>query len=139
MHTHTHPHTHPHTPTHTHTHQQIAGSHEESRNYSDSKIKEFQERVDQLKIQHGKFVSKVQTLDPSYKGTIPWQNRGYTRKRSHDPNTVSHDSSAKKLCSPLLEREKEDKKIKMAAVLADKALLTPTLLVAYSDSDSSVD
>ena len=95
--------------------------------------------MDQLKIQHGKFVSKVQTLDPSYKGTIPWQNRSYTRKRSHDPNTVSHDSSAKKLCSPLLEREKEDKKIKMAAVLADKALLTPTLLVAYSDSDSSVD
>ncbi len=81
----------------------------------------------------------MQTLDPSYKGTIPWQNRGYARKRSHDTSTESHDSSVKKLCSALLDREKEDKKTKMAAVLAEKALLTPTLLVGYSDSDSSAE
>ena len=88
-----------------------------SRNYSDQKIKEFEQKVDQLKKEHQKFVAKVQRLDPSYKDIIPWQPRGYNRKRSHDSHVTSVDhstistsgSASKKLCSPLLEKEQKEK------------------------------
>ena len=54
-------------------------------------------------------MAKVQKLDPSYKDTIPWKPRGYSRKRSHDSHVMSFDpaetATSKKLCSPLLEKE----------------------------------
>lgn len=78
--------------------QQISGAHE-SRNYPDHKIEEFKSRVDQLKKEHQRFVSKVRTLDPSYADIIPWEPRGYRRKRSHDSVTISHDHHMdKRLC-----------------------------------------
>ena len=81
----------------------------ESRNYSDQKIKEFTQTIDELKKEYQKFVAKVQRLDPSYKDIIPWQPRGYNRKRSHDSHVTSldHPTTSKKLCSPLLEKEQE--------------------------------
>ena len=91
--------------------QQISCPHE-SRNYSDEKIEQFKQRVDQLKKEHQKFVAKVQRLDPSYQDTIPWQPRGYNRKRSHGSHVMPSDfhtsgSASKKLCSPLLEKEQK--------------------------------
>lgn len=85
----------------------------ESRQYSDEKIERFKERVDHLKKEHDKFVAKVQRLDPSYRDTIPWQPRGYSRKRSHENHVTSSDPHAsctatKKLCSPLLEKEQRE-------------------------------
>ena len=87
----------------------------ELRQYSDEKIEQFKERVDQLKKEHDKFVAKVQRLDPSYRDTIPWQPRGYSRKRSHESHVTSSDprphpsgSATKKLCSPLLEKEQRE-------------------------------
>ena len=85
----------------------------ESRQYSNEKIEQFKERVDELKKEHDKFVAKVQRLDPSYRDTIPWQPRGYSRKRSHESHVTSSDphpsgSATKKLCSPLLEKEQRE-------------------------------
>ena len=85
----------------------------ESRQYSDQKIEQFKQRVDQLKKEHDKFVAKVQRLDPSYRDTIPWQPRGYSRKRSHESHVTSSNphasgSTTKKLCSPLLEKEQRE-------------------------------
>lgn len=128
--------------THTLTHtQQITAPHD-SRNYSDGKIQEFKDRVEELKREHKRFVTKVQTLDPSYNGTTPWQPRGYTRKRSHDNRPKSHDQakepSRKKLCSPLIEKEEKEKKDLLETNLAKKALKSPNLLgLQYSDSESS--
>lgn len=84
-----------------------------TRDYPDRKIEEFKQRLDELKKEHQKFVAKVQQLDPSYKDTIPWQPRGYSRKRSHDSHVTSYNphtseaegTASKKLCSPLLEKE----------------------------------
>ena len=87
-----------------------------TRDYPDRKIEEFKQRLDELKKEHQKFVAKVQQLDPSYKDTIPWQPRGYSRKRSHDSHVMSHydpnnaseaegQVACKRLCSPLLEKE----------------------------------
>ena len=84
-----------------------------TRDYPDRKIEEFKQRLDELKKEHQKFVAKVQQLDPSYRDTIPWQPRGYSRKRSHDSHVTSYDphtseaegTASKKLCSPLLEKE----------------------------------
>ncbi len=87
-----------------------------TRDYPDRKIEEFKQRLDELKKEHQKFVTKVQQLDPTYKDTIPWQPRGYNRKRSHDshvmpyydPNNTSEAEglvACKRLCSPLLEKE----------------------------------
>ena len=58
-------------------------------------------------------MAKVQQLDPSYKDAIPWQPRGYSRKRVHNSHAMSCDPctsevegvASKKLCSPLLEKE----------------------------------
>lgn len=91
-----------------------------------------------MKTDHKKFVTKVQSLDPSYKGTIPWQSRGYTRKRSHDQMGTSHDGShdTKKLCSPLLEKEAEEICHVLMDELNDKSKAYPNLLrLDYSDSD----
>ena len=84
-----------------------------TRDYPDRKIEEFKRRLDELKKEHQKFVAKVQQLDPSYKDTIPWQPRGYNRKRSHDshvtscydPSEAEGQAACKRLCSPLLEKE----------------------------------
>lgn len=80
-----------------------------TRDYPDRKIEEFKRRLDELKKEHQKFVAKVQQLDPSYKDTIPWQPRGYSRKRSHDSHVMSSydpsEAEGQGLCSPLLEKE----------------------------------
>lgn len=68
--------------------QQISGAHA-SRNYQDHKIEEFKVHVDALKKEHGRFVAKVRTLDPSYRDVIPWEPRGYHRKRSRVPGDVA--------------------------------------------------
>jgi len=53
----------------------------------------------------GRFVERVRALDPSYKDAIPWQPRGYSRKRSHGSHMTLTVTQRKKLCSPLLEQE----------------------------------
>ena len=52
-----------------------------------------------------RFVERVRALDPSYKDAIPWQPRGYSRKRSHESHMTPTVPQRKKLCSPLLENE----------------------------------
>lgn len=49
-----------------------------------------------------RFVQRVRVLDPSYREAVPWQPRGYSRKRPH----VGHAANpqTKRLCSPLLEQ-----------------------------------
>ena len=108
--------------THTHTHiQQISCPHD-SRNYSDNKIEQFKSQIEELKTDHQKFVAKVRKLDPNYKDIIPWQPRGYSRKRPHDNHMTSSDShvTSKKLCSPLLEKEE---KLKPEQAMAETNLL----------------
>ena len=49
-----------------------------------------------------RFVQRVRVLDPSYREAVPWQPRGYSRKRSHEGH--ASNPQTKKLCSPLLEQ-----------------------------------
>ena len=41
-------------------------------------------------------------LDPSYREAVPWQPRGYSRKRAHEGHATNPQT--KRLCSPLLEQ-----------------------------------
>ena len=76
---------------HTFMRQQISSS----RQYKDKKIEEFRLRVEELEKEHKRFVAKVQALDPSYKDIVPWEPRGYSRKRSRH---YRPPESAPKLC-----------------------------------------
>lgn len=102
--------------------QQISGV--ESRNYPEHKLKEFQERVEQLEREHQRFVEKVHALDPHTRGSIPWQPRAYSRKRmSHDSHvTQKGPPRTKRLCSPLVQQEKE----LVNTTVATLTLSTPT-------------
>ena len=57
-----------------------------------------------------RFVAKVRSLDPSYRDVMPWQPRGYSRKRGREGGREGegqvHEPQAKKLFSPLLAGEK---------------------------------
>ena len=49
-----------------------------------------------------RFVQRVRVLDPSYREAVPWQPRGYSRKRTHESHAANPQT--KRLCSPLLEQ-----------------------------------
>ena len=59
-----------------------------------------------------RFVAKVRSLDPSYRDVVPWQPRGYRRKRGREGQTTALATEAKgpqvkRLFSPLLEQEEQ--------------------------------
>jgi hypothetical protein len=83
-----------------------------SRKHNDAKIKEFQERIDYLQREHKRFVAKVRSLDPSYRDVVPWQPRGYKRKRQSDgqstePAKVASGPQGLRLYSSLLDEEEK--------------------------------
>ncbi|CAI8006007.1 hypothetical protein GBAR_LOCUS4523 [Geodia barretti] len=83
-----------------------------SRKHNDAKIEEFQERIDHLQREHKRFVAKVRSLDPSYRDVVPWQPRGYKRKRhregqSTEPAKEASGPQIKRLYSPLLAEEEK--------------------------------
>lgn len=75
--------------------QQISST---SRNYQEKTIDGFKLRVDDLKKEHQRFVAKVQSLDPAYKDVIPWEPRGYRRKRPRGHFSLPEVSDSE-LCS----------------------------------------
>ena len=59
-----------------------------------------------------RFVAKVRSLDPSYSNVVPWQPRGYKRKRGREggPAIMTEETNGpevKKLFSPLLDQEEQ--------------------------------
>ena len=59
-----------------------------------------------------RFVAKVRSLDPSYRDVVPWQPRGYKRKRrregqSTEPAKEASGPQIKRLYSPLLAEEEK--------------------------------
>ncbi|XP_020631412.1 uncharacterized protein LOC110068375 isoform X2 [Orbicella faveolata] len=71
--------------------------------YPDTKIKEFENKVEELENEYKRFVRKVYELDPSTTG-VPWQPRGYVSKRKNLENSQT-EVKPKKICTPLLEGE----------------------------------
>eukprot|EP00112_Aurelia_sp_Birch-Aquarium-sp1_P006977 Seg1762.3 transcript_id=Seg1762.3/GoldUCD/mRNA.D3Y31 product="Dedicator of cytokinesis protein 7" protein_id=Seg1762.3/GoldUCD/D3Y31 len=86
--------------------QQLSGV--RKHDYADSKIKEFEERVQYLEREHKRFVRKVFQLDPTTKG-VPWEARPYTRKRKQETTIdgkIEERTFKKKpieICQSLLE------------------------------------
>ncbi|XP_067845804.1 pre-mRNA-splicing factor ISY1 homolog isoform X2 [Heptranchias perlo] len=73
--------------------------------YSERKIKEFQDHIEELQEEYQRYLWKLRRLDPSHK-EHPWKPRAYTRKRP--PNTATQTisqlatlHSLKRLCVPL--------------------------------------
>jgi hypothetical protein len=59
-----------------------------------------------------RFVAKVRSLDPSYRDVVPWQPRGYKRKRQSDgqstePAKVASGPQGLRLYSSLLDEEEK--------------------------------
>ncbi|XP_078352845.1 uncharacterized protein LOC144637658 [Oculina patagonica] len=80
---------------------QISGARQHR--YPDTKIKEFENKVEELENEYKRFVKKVYELDPSTTG-VPWQPRGYVSKRKNTESCQS-ETKPKKICTPLLENE----------------------------------
>ncbi|XP_065069674.1 uncharacterized protein LOC135694742 isoform X2 [Rhopilema esculentum] len=59
--------------------QQLSGA--RGHDYTDAKIKEFEERVQYLEREHKRFIQKLRQLDPSSSG-VPWEARPYKRKNT---------------------------------------------------------
>ncbi|KAJ7357764.1 hypothetical protein OS493_023239 [Desmophyllum pertusum] len=80
---------------------QISGARQHR--YPDMKIKEFENKVEELENEYKRFVKRVYELDPSTTG-IPWQPRGYVSKRKNTERWQT-EMKPKKICTPLLEDE----------------------------------
>lgn len=62
--------------------------------YQETKMQEFEERVEQLQREHKRFVAKVFELDPTQQG-IPWEAKSYVRKRKvNETNSPSDTTSS---------------------------------------------
>ncbi|XP_062921038.1 uncharacterized protein si:dkey-86e18.1 [Mobula hypostoma] len=73
--------------------------------YSERKIKEFQDHIEELQKEYRCFLWKLRSLDPSHK-EHPWKPRAYTRKRVPDINQQASLHSLKRPCMPqLIEAE----------------------------------
>ena len=59
--------------------------------YPETKLKEFEEKVEALEKEHKKFVNKVFQLDPNQKG-IPWEAKAYISKRKTSESSTSSSS-----------------------------------------------
>ncbi|XP_058953956.2 uncharacterized protein [Pocillopora verrucosa] len=71
--------------------------------YPDTKMKEFEKKVEELENEYKRFVKKVYELDPSTT-SVPWQPRGYVSKRKTTDSSQT-EVKPKKICTPLLEKE----------------------------------
>ena len=62
--------------------------------YTETKLKEFEEKVAALEREHKRFVSKVFELDPSQRAKgVPWAPKGYSSKRKlRETSSVSSSS-----------------------------------------------
>jgi len=86
---------------------QISGARQHR--YPDTKIKEFERKVEELEKEYKRFVNKVYELDPSTKVTgVPWQPRGYVSKRKMK-GSMANEGKLKKICTPILDKECQDK------------------------------
>lgn len=80
---------------------QISGARQHR--YPDTKIKEFETKVEELEKEYKRFVNKVYKLDPSTTG-VPWQPRGYISKRKAMASPAN-EATFKKICTPILDKE----------------------------------
>ncbi|XP_041064788.1 pre-mRNA-splicing factor ISY1 homolog [Carcharodon carcharias] len=72
--------------------------------YSERKIKEFQDHIEELQKEYQHYLWKLRQLDPSHKDH-PWKPRAYTRKRPPNSTTQTISQlatlhSLKRLCMP---------------------------------------
>ncbi|XP_069498179.1 uncharacterized protein [Ambystoma mexicanum] len=76
--------------------------------YSERKIQEFEEHIEELRKDYQSHLWKLRRLDPSCK-EHPWKLRGYTRKRQADAQlqtgNATDSTSAKLLRTPVLLNE----------------------------------
>lgn len=71
--------------------------------YPDTKMKEFEKKVEELENEYKRFVKKVYELDPST-ASVPWQPRGYVSKRK-TADCSQTGVKLKKICTPLMDKE----------------------------------
>ena len=63
--------------------------------YPETKLKEFEEKIEQLEKDHKRFVNKVYQLDPDQKSKgIPWEAKAYVSKRKLQKETTSAAGSS---------------------------------------------
>ncbi|XP_051868186.1 uncharacterized protein si:dkey-86e18.1 [Pristis pectinata] len=67
--------------------------------YSERKIKEFQNHIEELQKEYRCYLWKLRHLDPSHK-EHPWKPRAYTRKRTPSINQQATLHSLKRPCMP---------------------------------------
>ncbi|XP_048394683.2 uncharacterized protein si:dkey-86e18.1 isoform X1 [Stegostoma tigrinum] len=80
--------------------------------YSERKIKEFQDQIEELQKEYQRYLWKLRRLDPSHK-EHPWKPRAYTRKRQPNAATrpISQPAglhSLKQICIPVLNNTEAD-------------------------------
>lgn len=109
--------------------------------------------MEELKREHQRFVAKVRELDPRYKNIIPWQPRGYQRKR---PQNIQTEPLKKgpSILDKLSENVQSDLEDKTDLPLPQSTTISPPppsdtnsstsrvnnpLHLDYSSSDSSSD
>lgn len=88
--------------------------------YTETKLKEFEDKVEQLERDHKRFVGKVYQLDPTQKiKGIPWEAKVYVSKRKLEKGTGG-SSSPSKLDSSSSAGKKKKKGIVLHILNAEK-------------------
>lgn len=90
--------------------------------YTETKLKEFEEKVEQLERDHKRFVNKVYQLDPAQKSKgVPWEAKAYVSKRKLEKETSSAtDSSSVTSSSSSSSCKKKRKPIVLNILAAEK-------------------
>ncbi len=101
--------------------------------------------MDELKKEHGQFVSKVKTLDPTYEDVTPWELRSYRRKRSMASREQSMNcsstgvSSGLKSCDSLAWGSKQNYKFASGTSLSDVSVNAKSTLTIPTKPTSSIE
>uniref|UniRef100_UPI00398F2A20 uncharacterized protein n=1 Tax=Pristiophorus japonicus TaxID=55135 RepID=UPI00398F2A20 len=79
--------------------------------YSERKIKEFQDHIEELQKEYQRYLWKLRRLDPSHK-EHPWKPRAYTRKRPPNLATQTINElgilhNLKRQCTPLSNKTED--------------------------------
>jgi len=104
--------------------EQLSGARQHD--YTDVKLKEFENRLAYLEREYKRFVQRVLELDPTSK-EIPWTSRPYKRKHKH---MEFHDAKA--------EKRKETKEKKPVGIHISEELFA-CKESAYEKSEANVD
>ncbi|XP_028666612.1 uncharacterized protein si:dkey-86e18.1 isoform X1 [Erpetoichthys calabaricus] len=78
--------------------------------YPERKIAEFQERIEKLRAEYQNYLRKLRALDPVNK-EHPWKPRGYSRKRTSEPQHGDKDAGCLKLLHTPVLHPTEDRQV----------------------------